>query len=414
MTSRRKFLKSASLVALASQWSSCLGNMVFANTANIDGVDWEEVRNQFPIVKWDKLHLNSGSAGVMPTVVSNHLKELTDVMNQMAPYEAWGSWQDSMQNTRSRLAQMINVHTEEIQLVRNTTEALNIIIYGLRLAPSDEVLLCEHDYPYAINAWKNRESRDNLKLQILKFQLPDADDQILAAYAAAITSRTKVMHVTYMTHRQGQIMPVAKLVQLAKEHDIQVVVDGAHTLAHIPLDISVLGCDYYATSLHKWLNAPHGTGLLYVKEERVADLMPHPSSNQPDDTIQKYAHLGTRAYQQEVGISTALDFHGLIGQDRKYNRLQELKHYWTGQLLDNSRIKWHTDLSDDKSCAVATIGIKGMPTSSILKSLDQDHNIHAKSVGGSWGSGVRISPNIFTNFKDLDYLVSAITEISKL
>ncbi len=402
------------MVALASQWSSCIGNTALVNTTSENGIDWEEVRNQFPVVKWEKLHLNSGSAGVMPSIVSNHLKGLTDVMNQMAPYEAWSSWQDTMTDTRSRLAKMINVETQEIEFVRNTTEALNIIIYGLRFEPSDEVILCEHDYPYAINAWKNREARDKLKLHVLKFQLPQTDDQIIAAYAAAITPRTKVIHITYMTHRQGQIMPVAKLVKLAKEHDIQVVVDGAHTLAHIPLDISLLGCDYYATSLHKWLNAPHGTGLLYVNKERVADLMPHPSSNQPDATIQKYAHLGTRAYQQEVGISAALDFHDLIGQERKYNRLQELKHYWTRQLLDNDRILWQTDLSDDKSCAVVTIKIDGMSTSKVLKSLDQDYSIHAKSVGGSWGSGIRISPNIFTNFTELDHLVSSISEISKL
>jgi len=412
MSSRRTFIRNSSLVALASQFTTNLRGAEMSTISNEGRIDWDGVRNQFPVVNWEKLHFNSGSAGVMPTVVSDHLKSLTDVMNHMAPYEAWASWQESMGNTRSRLAQMIHVETEELQFVRNTTEALNIIIYGLRLTSSDEVILGEHDYPYAINAWKNREARDNVKLKLIKYQLPETDDAIVEAYAMAITPRTKVMHVTYMTHRQGHIMPVRRLVELAQQHDIQVVVDGAHTLAHIPLDLSALECDYYATSLHKWLNAPHGTGLLYINKNRIADLMPHPSSNQPDDTIFKYAHLGTRAYQQEVGISAALDFHDLIGSEQKYNRLQELKHYWTGQLLDNARMKWHTDLSDDKSCAVATIGIEGKSTSQVLKSLDQDYNIHAKSVGGSWGSGVRISPNIFTNFQDLDHLVKAINEIS--
>ena len=414
MNLRRTFIKHTSLAALAAQWTYSLSSIAMSSCMANGYVDWEEVRKQFPIVQWEKLQFNSGSAGVMPAIVSDYLISLTKTINAMAPYEAWSSWQESMEETKRRLAKLINVDREELQFVRNTTEALNMIIYGLNLAPNDEVILCEHDYPYAINAWKNRASRDRIKLKLIEFELPNSDEAIINIYSKAITPLTKILHVTYMTHRQGHIMPVDKLVKLAQKHNIQVVIDGAHTLGQIAVDISKLGCDYYATSLHKWLNAPHGTGLLFVKNERITELMPHPSSNLNDETIVKYAHLGTRAYQQEVGIAAALDFHELLGSHRKYSRLQELKHYWTGYLKQNERIKWHTDLSDDKSCSVATISINGMSSSKATKILDQKYDIHAKSVGGSWGSGIRISPNIFTNFQELDQLVFAINEICKV
>lgn len=414
MNSRRYFLRDTTLAALALQWSHVLSQVSIGMDTVTDEVDWAVVRQMFPIVGWDKRHFNSGSAGVMPTIVSDYLQNLTQVMNQMAPYEAWALWQPLIEDTMVRLASMIHTDPSTLQLVRNTTEALNMIIYGIPLSRGDEVLIADHDYPYALNAWHNRAKRDLLQCRKVSYDLPTSDEDIVQAYSEAITPRTRVMHITYMTHRQGHILPVTPLTKLAKQHDIQVVIDGAHTLAHIPVNLQEIGCDYYATSLHKWLNAPHGTGLLYVQPSRITSLLPHPSSPVQVSTIDKYGHLGTRAFQHEVGISAALDFYDRVGGHNKYQRLQELKHYWTSQLQGCDRIKWYTDLSDHKSCSVVTIGIDGLATSHILRTLSETYDIHAKSVGSYWGSGVRISPNIFTSFEDLDQLVSAFHNLCKL
>lgn len=411
--SRRSFLENHVKLCGAGLllWPESLLSKYKINTRG--NKDWDHIRSLFPISAWEKIHFNSGSAGVMPLPVQDYLFDLIRQMNAIAPYEAWNQWQGIKSQNLTRLSQYLHTSPEEIQVVRNTTEALNMIIYGIPLNKGDEVIIAEHDYPFAINAYENRALRDGISLKKIKCALPATHDEVLQYYKEALSDNTKIVHLTYMTHHEGHILPVKAIIEMCHQRGIQVVVDGAHTLAHIDVNLSYIRADYYATSLHKWLNAPHGTGLLYVKREHISRLHNHPSSNPSSfDSINKYEHLGTRAFHQEIGIAAALDFHEWVGFDKKKERLLELNRYWISKIADLDKVSIHTDLTTGYSGAIGTFSIEGISGSNIVKQLDIDYDIHAKSVGLYSGSGVRISVNIFTSISDLDRLVLAVSEIA--
>ena len=398
---------------MSLMWSSELYQMSHS-IGHSGNVDWSYIRSLFPITQWEKIQFNSGSAGVMPTPVFDYLTGLMTKMNAMAPYVAWGEWQDIKAENLKRIARLIHVRPSQIAIVRNTTEALNMIIYGIRFSPGDEIVAANHDYPHALSALTNRAKRDRLKVNMVDMTLPASDDEVLEKYARAITKKTRLVLATYMTHREGHILPVRQLAQLAHDHDAELIVDAAHAIGQFEHNLSDLGADFYATSLHKWLNTPHGTGLIYARDEHLSALYPYPSSaNDVQDDIVQFEYLGTRPFAHEIGVSASLDFHDMLDPQVKQKRLHELKLYWAEKVQQMPKVHLRTDLDPGKSCAVATFYIDGKGAGEILNLLDKDFDIHAKSVGGSPHSGIRISTNVFTGYDELDKLVTAIDTISK-
>ncbi len=406
---RRSLIKSSSLLfGLPGIFHE--SNFFSADTATLN---WDKVKDSFPISSWGKLHLNSGSAGVMPQPVLDYTIEAIKYMNSKAPYEVWGEWQNIKKSNIQRLQNMIEASDESIEIVRNTTEALNMIISGLQMKNGEEVIISNNAYPFAVNAWENKVTKEKIKIKKISYQLPANDDEVLSKFNHAINPKTKVIHITHMTHREGHIQPIDGIIEMAHKHNIKVVVDGAHCVGQIPLNLSESDVDFYASSLHKWLNAPHGTGLLYVKPELVETLYNHPSSYlNATDNIAKFEHIGTRAFHQEIGIHAALDYHEQIGAIAKMQRLQKLKEYWVNSLKNVDKIQFHTNSSSRYSASIATMSLEGYSGGQLVKILDRDYDIHIKSVGGLWGSGVRMSVNIFHDYSDMDKFVAAIKEIA--
>ena len=413
MASRRNFIKKGSITAIGLPWLS----RSFENSGLRDpngNIDWNEVRSHFPITSWEKIQMNSGSAGVMTNETRAHLVDLIHEMNSSAPYYAWGKWSEIKESNTERLAKHIGANSSDISVVRNTTEALNMIIYGMRFEKGDRIVAAKHDYPHALSAVKNRAKKDGLDLVLVDMTLPASEDRILKTYEEVLNENAKLLLVTHMTHREGFIMPVKKLADMAHRNGALVALDAAHSYGQFMHDIQDLGVDFYGTSLHKWLNAPHGNGLLYSKPESLDALDIYPSASESaDKTIKQFEYLGTRSFAHEIGISSALDFYEELGPQVKQKRLYELKTYWTEKASDIKGFEIHSDPSYEKSCAVATFSIKGLSNGLIRRSLDQDFGIHAKSVGGSFGGGIRISPNIFTSYSELDKLVEAIRNIAR-
>jgi len=409
--SRRQFLRNASWLGASPLFAHMATEA--STFRHKDGtIDWESVRADFPISNWKKIHLNSGSAGVLPKPVSDNLVELVRYITSKAPYEVWNEWQDIKQSNLTRLAHLVDCKSSELQVVRNTTEALNMIITGLDISQDAEVILTSNAYPFAVNAWKSKSKKDGFSVKQLDISLPLSDEAILEYFKKAITSNTEVIHISHITHQQGHIMPVKKLTKLAHEHGIQIVVDGAHVVGQIEFSLADVGCDYFASSLHKWLNAPLGTGLIYVSEKNIDQLAGHLSSYEESaSSMDKYEQLGTRCWANEIGISAALDYHDSLGVRNKQDRLHHLKSYWMSRAKEITGVKMHT--WEDHSCAVSTFSIKGVKNGQVLKFLDKEFNIHAKMAGGLWGDGIRVSPNIFTRESELDTFVQALFKISK-
>jgi selenocysteine lyase/cysteine desulfurase len=326
----------------------------------------------------------------------------------------WRILDQGREALRADLAAFAGCSPGEIAINRNTTEAMDIIIYGLNLEKGDEVVLTKQDYPNVINLWKMLEQRDGIVLKWVNLELPMEDEDALAQkYIEQFTDRTKVVNVTHIINWIGQIVPVKKIAAEAHKRGIDVLVDGAHTFALMDFKIPDLDCDYFATSLHKWMGAPFGSGLLYVKKEKISSIYPiYPDDKYLGEEIQKFERMGTRSFASEMAIGSALDFHLAIGSKRKENRLRYLKNYWMEQVRDIPGVHLHTSFKPEYSCVIGLFSIDGYEPGEIDTYLFDKHKIHTVSIVWENISGVRVTPNVYTLERDLDKLVKAIKELA--
>lgn len=359
------------------------------------------------------MNLNNGGVSPQPRVVQEAVERYNRLSNEAPSYYMWRILDMGREPLREKLADLAGCSPEEIAINRNSSEALETIIFGLRLKAGEEVVLTRQDYPNMINAWKQREKRDGIKLVWLDFDFPIEDkDEITKRFEAAFTDRTKVVHITHMINWMGQILPAREIADAAKQRGIDVLVDAAHSFAHFDFKIPDLNCDYFGTSLHKWLCAPFGSGMLYVKKEKIKNLYPLFGANDPEaDDIRKFESLGTRSFAIEQAIGQAIDFHLMIGAERKEQRLHYLKNYWAEQVASISGVEVGTSLNPQFACAIALLKIEGLTQEEVYTRLFRDYKIHTVAINWENIHGVRITPNVYTLTSDLDRLVEAVEEI---
>ncbi len=375
---------------------------------------WTSVRASYTINP-NIINLNNGGVAPQPKVVQDaHIRQY-QYANEGPSYYMWRIMDQGREPLRRKLARISNCDPEEIAINRNATEGLNSIIFGLNLKEGDEVVLSKYDYPNMMNAWKQREKRDKIKLVWVDFELPQEEESyFLERYQKAINSKTKVVHITHMINWVGQVMPVKKIADYAHQMGCEVIVDGAHSFGHIHTDIPSLGADYYATSLHKWMSAPFGTGMMYIRKANISKVWALLSSDQPDgDNIRKFESLGTRSFAAEMAISQAVDFHEMIGMKRKQDRLYYLKNYWVQQVISLPGVRLRTPMTEKHSGAIGLLEIKGLKGTELESKLYEKYKIHTVAIEYESVSGIRITPNVYTSLNDLDILVQGIKELAK-
>lgn len=360
------------------------------------------------------INLNNGGVSPSPKPVQDTFERYNRFCNEAPSFYMWRILDQGREALRADLAALAGCEPGEIAINRNTTEAMDIIIYGLNLKKGDEVVLTKQDYPNVINLWKMLEQRDGIVLKWVNLELPLEDDDALAQkYVDAFTDKTKVVNVTHIINWIGQIIPVKKIAAEAHKRGIDVLVDGAHTFALLDFKIPDLDCDYYATSLHKWMGAPFGSGLLYVKKDKISKIYPmYPDDKYLGDEIQKFERMGTRNFASEMAIGSALDCHLAIGSKRKEERLRYLKNYWMERVKDIPGVHLHTSFKPEYSCVIGLFSIDGYTPGEIDTYLFEKHKIHTVSIVWENISGVRVTPNVYTLERDLDKLVKAIREMS--
>ncbi len=375
---------------------------------------WFYVRQAYT-VSANIVNLNNGGVSPQPRVVQEAVERYNQLSNEAPSYYMWRILDQGREPLRMKLAGLAGVSPDEIAINRNSSEALETIIFGLRLKAGDEVVLTKQDYPNMINAWKQRALRDGIVLKWLNFDFPIEDkQQIVKAFSDAFTSKTRVVHITHMINWNGQILPAKEIAAEAHRRGIEVLVDAAHTFAHLNYKIPELDCDYFGTSLHKWLCAPFGSGMLYVKKEKIKNLFPLFAGDHPEsEDIRKFENLGTRSFAIEQAIGQAVDFHEMIGSERKQERLQFLKKYWTEQALQLPKVSLGTSLKKGYSCAIALLRVEGKEPGEIAQFLFEQYKIHSVAINWENIHGVRITPNVYTTLHDLDRLVQAIQDLTK-
>jgi selenocysteine lyase/cysteine desulfurase len=361
------------------------------------------------------INLNNGGVSPSPKIVQEAMKRFHDMSNEGPSYFMWRILDQGREPLRANLARLAGCDPEELAIQRNASEALETAIFGIPLKAGDEVVLSKQDYPNMINAWKQREKRDGIKLVWVNLELPSEDNDYLAQqYIKAFTSRTRVVHITHIINWNGQILPVRKIADQAHSRGIEVLVDGAHSFAHFQFQIDELGADYFGTSLHKWLSACIGTGFLYVRKEKIEKLYPLFGAPDGQETnIRKFENLGTRPFFIEQAIGKAIEFQEMIGAERKEKRLHYLKNYWMEKVGGLPGVQLGTSLQPGFACAIGLVAVKNRKPAELDQFLFNRYKIH--TVGIEWENikGVRITPHVYTTTRQLDILVRAITEFVK-
>lgn len=406
------FMLPSEAAAMQEQISS-IAALTAAQAAMSEGF-WDQVRAQY-IISADIINMNNGGVNPQPKMVRSAYIRNYEFCNDAPSYSMWRVLDKEREPLRERVAKMMGVTKEEIAFNRNTTEGLNTIIFGMDLKPGDEIVLSNFDYPNMENAWKQRAKRDGIKLNYVELEMPVEDDEaVVKKFAEAITPRTKLVHITHMMNWTGQIMPVRKIADMAHVNGCEVLVDGSHSFAHVVYKIPDLGADYYAASCHKWLGAPFGTGFMYIAKNKIQKIWPLVSAPMPEaDNIGKFECLGTRSFAAEMAVRNAIDYHDLIGAERKEERLRYLKNYWCEQAAGTKGFKLYSSLKPQYGCAIATFGLAGKDADEIEAELAKA-KIHTSKVKHGNVNGVRISPNVYTTIAELDLLVETIDKIAQL
>lgn len=425
--SRRNFLKAFSgftgALTFSSLWDKLYAAEFESRIQQIKHLSPEEVAQDDDFWAWVQnsytastniINLNNGGVSPQPKVVQDAFERFNRLSNEAPSYYMWRTLDQGREAVRRDLAELLGADKEEVAIQRNTTEALANIIFGLDLKKGDEVVLTKQDYPNMINAWKQREMRDGIKLKWVNLDLPiENEDTIVNKFKEQFSSRTRIVHVTHMINWTGQIMPAKKLTEAAHAQGAEVLLDAAHTFAHFPFSVHDLGVDYAGTSLHKWLCAPFGSGMIYVRKDKIPQIWPLMAAPEPkQDDIRKFEHLGTRSFPTEQAIGVAIRFHHTIGAERKEARLRYLKNYWMKAAADISGFKSHTSLKPEFSCGLGMFSLSGVDSNHIRQELQNQFQIHVTSIIWENIDGVRVTPNVYTSIRDLDKLVHGIREIA--
>ncbi len=315
---------------------------------------------------------------------------------------------------RTRLAAMAGVPAEELVVTRNTTESLDTIIGGFHWQAGDEAVMAAQDYGAMLDMFRLQADRFGIVNRVVSLPVdPRSDEEIVRLYESAITPKTRLLMICHMVNITGQVLPVAKVADMAHGHGVQVMVDGAHTFAQLDFRIPDLRADYFAASLHKWLGNPLGAGILWVRREHIAGIWPRFADyTVPQDDIRKLNHTGTQPVHTVLAVNDALDFHASIGTQRKQARLHWLQQYWTTKLRGHPRIYFNTPSDPARTGAIANVGITGLEPAALGAALLDRYRIWTVAIDSAGVRGVRVTPHLFTSTGELDSLVRAMRELA--
>jgi selenocysteine lyase/cysteine desulfurase len=425
---RRDFLslagKGLGLAALSLPAIDSLLKQVEAATRNVahltpeqaamDEDYWSVIQNSFTVTR-GIINLNNGGVSPSPRIVTEALVRYIWQQEDATAYTMWQLLEPQSETIRTGLAEIFGCDREEIAITRNASESLEILLMGMDFKPGDEILTTTQDYPRMLTTLRQRERREGLVLKMVKIPIPPKDlNEIVAAFERGITKRTKLILMSHQVNITGQITPVKAVCEMARAKGIETIIDGAHSFAQFDFKQKDLGCDYFGTSLHKWLYAPKGTGLLYVKRDKIEKLWPlmAAESKQSND-IRKFEEIGTHSAAPRLAIGEAMLFHHGMGGKRKEARLRYLSRYWMNRLKNVPKVRFNTSFDPNQSCAIANVEIVGIDPTAIGSYLFNKHRIFVTPIMHEEFKGLRITPNVYTTLGELDRFCNEMEKIAR-
>ena len=375
---------------------------------------WRDVQQAFSISR-SLIDLNNGYTCPSPRVVTESLIDYIWQQEEAPSYYLRYLLPPRRETVRQSLARLFGCDAEEIAIVRNTSEAMEILLFGLDLKSGDEVITTTQDYGRMRTTLEQRRRREGIDIKYFSIPTPASSmDDLVEQFRDAITPRTRMILMSHQINLTGQILPVKRICDLAREHGIEVMVDGAHSFAQFAFTRDEIGCDYFGTSLHKWLYAPKGTGMLYVRRDKIEKIWPLMAApDRMNDDIRKFEETGTQSLAPILATGEAVAFHRAIGPDRKEARLRYLKDHWAKKLMEVPNIRLHTSLDPEMSCAIGNVEIVGIEPDALERYLWDEHHIVVASINHEEYRGLRITPNLYTTLDELDYFVEVFEHVAR-
>jgi selenocysteine lyase/cysteine desulfurase len=414
---RRNFLsltgKGLGLVALSSATVGTLLTEIHAATKHIahlspeevamDEDFWFTIQNSFSVTR-GIINLNNGGVSPSPRIVTEALVRYIWQQEDATAYTMWQILEPQSETIRTGLAELFGCDREEIAITRNASESLETLLLGINLKSGDEILTTTQDYGRMLTTVRQREQREGIALRLIKIPIPPQNlSEIAAAFERAVTPRTRLIQIAHQVNITGQITPVKAVCDMARARGIETIVDGAHSFAQFDFKQKDLGCDYFGTSLHKWLYAPKGTGLLYVKRDKIEHIWPlFAAEKKQAADIRKFEEIGTHSAAPRLAIGEALLYHNGIGGKRKEARLRYLSRYWMNRLKDIPKVRFNTSFDPAQSCAIANVQIEGLNPAAVGNYLFANHRIFTTPIIHEEFQGLRITPNLYTTLGELD------------
>jgi selenocysteine lyase/cysteine desulfurase len=418
---KRTFLKNAGLAGLGGMLSLESLAKMFESVSAVPSAElakdedfWAAIRKGYRL-KPDYINLENGYYNFVPEQVLEKFIEHVREVNYQGSYYMRTVQFENKKTMATKLAAVAGCSPEELIVTRNTTESLDMIIGGFKWNVGDEAVMAEQDYGAMLNMFSQVSKRHGVVNKVVSVpNHPESDEEIVNLYQSAITDKTKLLMVCHMINITGQILPVRKICDMAHKRGVEVMVDGAHAFGHFDFKIPELNCDYYGSSLHKWMSVPLGAGILYVQKDKIDSIWPLIASGVKEQgDISRLNHVGTHPVHTDLAIADALDFYNMIGIERKEARLRFLQNYWTSKVRDLPHVIINTPANPTRSCGIANVGVKGLKPADLSDKLFKNYKIYTAAIDGAGVHGCRITPNVYTSTTELDVLVKALNELKQ-
>jgi selenocysteine lyase/cysteine desulfurase len=418
---KRTFLKNAGLAGLGGMLSLESLAKMFESVSAVPSAElakdedfWAAIRKGYRL-KPDYINLENGYYNFVPEQVLEKFIEHVREVNYQGSYYMRTVQFENKKTMATKLAAVAGCSPEELIVTRNTTESLDMIIGGFKWNVGDEAVMAEQDYGAMLNMFSQVSKRHGVVNKVVSVpNHPESDEEIVNLYQSAITDKTKLLMVCHMINITGQILPVRKICDMAHKRGVEVMVDGAHAFGHFDFKIPELNCDYYGSSLHKWMSVPLGAGILYVQKDKIDSIWPLIASGVKEQgDISRLNHVGTHPVHTDLAIADALDFYNMIGIERKEARLRFLQNYWTSKVRNLTHVIVNTPADPTLSCGIANVGVKGLKPADLSDKLFKNYKIYTAAIDGAGVHGCRITPNVYTSTAELDVLVKALIELKQ-
>ena len=411
---KRSFLKSLAFASIATSLIPQEAKAFSLDDLDFSAEDiWDQLRKGYRLNP-DYINLENGNYCFLPEeTLEKYLAHIRNINYQAAYYMRTVQF-DNKAKSAAAVAKLLGASPEEVILTRNTTESLDLIISGYPWTIGDEAIYANQDYGTMQTMFELAAKRWGIKTIKIDIPMhPESDEEVVEAYRNAITPKTKLMMVPHIVNITGHILPVRKIADMAHAQGVEVMLDGAHAVGQFTFDLHALDCDYYGSSLHKWLSVPLGCGMLYVKKDKIRKIQPLLAPGNLDlKTILYLNQIGTHPVATDLTVLDAIDFHNRIGGKRKEERLRFLQKYWSDQVRDFPGITVNTPKETERCCGIGNVWIEKMSPADMGKVLFEKFKIYTAPIDGAGVKGVRVCPNVFTTTAELDQLVKALKEMA--